>query len=308
MLANRIKRPRTESPSKNSPENCIVCSEKATEDVFECCWCESRQHSVCAKISPDQCSVLSNVVGNIVFFCLTCLEKVPMALLYFEEQVCVDTRLESVESKLQEVQSTEKKLSEAIKNIESQLGGYHKEITSAIANNSSSANNTDPTSSHTPTTISEESVVRLASSLAVEQREKEKRQLNVILHNLVESTASEGANRKKEDIKKCSSIFQTYLGSQVSITNAIRLGKKSDKPRLLKLTLSSTQEKSSILKNKIKLRSSSNPEYVRKLFITPDLTPGEQKRHKELRQQLADMNKEGNLYMIKNGKIVQRPT
>ena len=181
-------------------------------------------------------------------------------------------------------------------------------ITSAIANNSSSANNTDPTSSHTPTAISEESVVRLASSLAVEQREKEKRQLNVILHNLVEPTASEGANRKKEDIKKCSSIFQTYLGSQVSITNAIRLGKKSDKPRLLKLTLSSTQEKSSILKNKIKLRSSSNPEYVRKLFITPDLTPGEQKRHKELRQQLADMNKEGNLYMIKNGKIVQRPT
>ena len=135
-----------------------------------------------------------------------------------------------------------------------------------------------------------------------------KRQLNVILHNLVEPTASEGANRKKEDIKKCSSIFQTYLGSQVCITNAIRLGKKSDKPRLLKLTLSSTQEKFSILKNKIKLRSSSNPEYVRKLFITPDLTPGEQKRHKELHQQLADMNKEGNLYMIKNGKIVQRPT
>lgn len=306
MLANRIKRPRTESPSKNSLENCVVCSEKATEDVFECSWCESRQHSACAKISPDQCSVLSKVMGNIVFFCSTCLEKVPMALQYFEEQACVDTRLESVEIKLQEVQTTEKKLSEAINNIDSKLCGYHKEITSAIASNSSSANNSASTS--TPTSISEESVVRLASSLAVEQKEKEKRQLNVIVHNLVEPTASEGANRKKDDIKKCSSVFQSYLGSQVSITNAIRLGKKTDKPRLLKLTLSSTQEKSLVLKNKIKLRLSSNPEYVRKLFITPDLTPGEQKRHKELRLQLANMNREGNLYMIKNGKIVQRPT
>ena len=38
------------------------------------------------------------------------------------------------------------------------------------------------------------------------------------------------------------------------------------------------------------------------LFMTPDLTPGEQKRHKELRLQLADMNKEGNVYMIKKQK------
>jgi len=150
--------------------------------------------------------------------------------------------LESVEIKFQEVQTTEEKLSEVINNIDSKLCGYHKEITQAIASNFSSANNSASTS--TPTSISEESAVRLASSLAVEQKEKEKRQLNVIVHNLVEPTASEGANRKKEGIKKCSSVFQSYLGSQVSITNAICLGKKTDKPRLLKLTLSSTQEKS----------------------------------------------------------------
>ena len=315
MFANRIKRPRTESPSKNTSENCIVCSKEATDDVFECYWCESRQHTACAKISPDRCNVLSNLVGNIVFFCSTCLENVPMAIQYFDEQVRVDLRLASVESKLSEVQSNEKKLSEAIKSIESQLGGYHEQIASAITNNLPSANsldqsahNLDATPPQIPTGISEESVVRLASSLAVEQREKEKRQLNIILHNLVEPTASEGANRKKEDIKKCCSLFQTYLGPQVSITNAVRLGKRADKPRLLKLTLSSNQEKSLILKNKMKLRSSNNPEYVRKLFITPDLTPGEQKQHKELRQQLADMNREGNVYMIKNAKIVRRPT
>ena len=59
-----------------------------------------------------------------------------------------------------------------------------------------------------------------------------------------------------------------------------------DKPRLLKVTLSSIQEKINILKNK---QSSNYPSPVRNIFITPDYTPMEQKKNKALRQQLADM-------------------
>ena len=94
------------------------------------------------------------------------------------------------------------------------------------------------------------------------------------MRNLPVSTTHESVKRKEDDIKKCISIFQDYLVSPVSITKAIHLGRKADKPRLLKLTLSSAQEKSLILK----LRSSDNPEYIRKLFVTPDFTPGELKR------------------------------
>lgn len=301
-----MKRPRTESPSKNSLENCVVCSKKATEDVFECGWCESRQHSECAKISQDHCNVLSKVVRNIVFFCTNCLEKVPAALQYYEDQVYVDSRLESVESKLSEVhQSTERKLSETIKTIESQLGDFRKEITATLVDNSLSAKQPDPS---TPLNVSEDSVVQIAASVATEQKEKEKRQMNIILHNLEESNATDGTARKQDDIKKCLSVFQTYLGQSVSITNAFRLGQRAEKPRLLKVSLSSVKEKTYILKNKTKLRSTSNPPNIRNLFITPDLTPSEQKKYKALRQQLADMNKTGNAYMLKNGRIVRRNT
>jgi len=93
MFGSRIKRPRIKLPLKSNQENlenCITCSEKATEDVFECWWCESRQLSACLKIIPDQYNALSNLVGNIVFFCSTCLENVPIALHLYETQVCVD--------------------------------------------------------------------------------------------------------------------------------------------------------------------------------------------------------------------------
>ena len=102
---------------------------------------------------------------------------------------------------------------------------------------------------------------------------------------------------KGYDIKRCESL---HLGTKVTIKNEIRLGKKADRPRLLKLSLSNIEEKVTILRNKSKLRSSSYPEDVHNVFITPDFTPLEQKRNNEaLQQHLLDMNKMENVYGVK---------
>ena len=58
------------------------------------------------------------------------------------------------------------------------------------------------------------------------------------------------------------------------------------------------------MRRSLQLRAEPNPEYVRKLFITPDFTPLEQRKNKALRQQLTEMNKEEKIYRIKNGEIV----
>ena len=89
-------------------------------------------------------------------------------------------------------------------------------------------------------------MVQIAASVATEQKEKEKRQMNIILHNLEESNAADGTARKQDGIKKCLSVFQTYLGQSVSITNAFRLGQRAEKPRLLKVSPSSVKEKTYI--------------------------------------------------------------
>ena len=127
-----------------------------------------------------------------------------------------------------------------------------------------------------------------------------------MIHKLEESSAEDGPSRKQDDIKKCEQLFQNYLGIKVAITNAFRLGKKSNRPRLLKVTLNNLEEKATILQNKSKLRSVSHPEDVQNVFITPDFTSVEQKKNKALWEQLFNMNKAENIYVIQNGRIVQR--
>jgi len=84
------------------------------------------------------------------------------------------------------------------------------------------------------------------------------------------------------------------LGVKATITNAIRIGKKQDssgsRPRLVKVTVASDHEKALLLRNCTKLRDKNNPEEVKKIYVTPDLTPKEQKQGKALRSQLAEMN------------------
>ena len=75
---------------------------------------------------------------------------------------------------------------------------------------------------------------------------------------------------------------------------------------LIEVTLNNLEEKATILRNKSKLRSASHPEDVQNVFITPDFTPVEQKKNKALREQLFNMNKAENIYVIKNGRIVWR--
>ena len=90
--------------------------------------------------------------------------------------------------------------------------------------------------------------------------------------------------------------------------NALRIGKKSqsEKPCLLKVTLTSAEDKVAVLRNKSLLQREGVPEFARNVFISPDLTPTGQENNKKLRQELNALNKDGKKYMIKNGIIVQR--
>ena len=62
------------------------------------------------------------------------------------------------------------------------------------------------------------------------------------------------------------------------------------------------------MRNCTKLRNENNQNKIRKVFITPDITPKEREKDKALQAELSKRNTaSGNSrYMIKNGRIVQR--
>ena len=122
-------------------------------------------------------------------------------------------------------------------------------------------------------------IISTINAILSEEREKEKRQLNLIVHQLAESTKEDPKSRKTDDIDASSKLIQKYIGTPATITNAIRLGSKGAKLRLLKISVSSKHEKGSILKNCTKLCNKDHPEDIQRIYITPDLTPKEQQEN-----------------------------
>ena len=101
---------------------------------------------------------------------------------------------------------------------------------------------------------------------------------------------------KNDDISEPSKIFNKVLSISSNVTNAIWLGQKGAKPRLLKITLDSERSKALILKNCTKLRGADTPEYLKSVYITPDLTPKERDTNKALRSKLNELNKDGKVF------------
>lgn len=140
------------------------------------------------------------------------------------------------------------------------------------------------------THATESKAVNTIKSFISEEKEKANRRLNVIVHNVAESSATEGHVRKEEDIEQIKEIFKRILTSPIEITKCVRIGKSSnkpDKPRLLKIGVNTESIKKQMLRNSVKLREDHHPAYIRKVFITPDLTPTEQKANNKLRAELG---------------------
>ena len=148
------------------------------------------------------------------------------------------------------------------------------------------------------------------SSFISEEKDKSKRKLNLIVHNAPESSDEQGAIRKHHDTTYTTDVLQKYLGIGTKIEKAFRLGRRGEKPRLLKITVASEHDKVAILRNCTKLRNIENPENVRQLYITPDLTPAEQEINRKLcaREELREESRRESILDKKLGHIIKKPT
>ena len=305
-------------------DTCKECNSVIRDDVecsIECQWCHSWVHGKCSNLNDEECTILSKSNINLVYLCTTCLPNLDEAHESFDDNKGnpnesyneLRSQMFSVATQVKDLISSNNQLQKQIETINTSIKDINRKsyAVATQASNSPTSNSSELSESppaHLSSQSSTPDELRNAVSAVInEEKEKQKRKLNLIVHNMDESSADHAQTRKEHDITMIRDILGSQLEVKSCISNAIRLGRKGGpKPRLLKITVESEEEKVAILRNVKKLRLPSTPEHLKRMFITPDLTQKEREVNKALRSELAERNKSGKQFRIKNGRIVQR--
>ena len=290
LMADESTTGKRSRASENSPSNkekkksksshtvsCCICEADIVDDTDESVLCEgicqAWMHRKCAGISRQVFAVISK--SNDPYLCSHC-----MLSNYKEEIVSLKNQVNSLSNELALLKGNQ--------------------VPTDVSDSSL------PDDSQVSISSADKHIKTMFNDYINEEKEKAKRCLNIIIHNIPESPSEDGNTRKKHDTDFVTDISHQHLNTKVSINKCFRIGKKGAKPRLLKISLGTELEKAIILHNRTKLRDPKLSPVLHKVFITPDLTPKERESNKNLRAQLKEMNKGSRQFQIKNGQIVER--
>ena len=127
---------------------------------------------------------------------------------------------------------------------------------------------------------------RVAASLLEEQKERESRRNNVVIHSIDEAVEAiySVEERKEVDVNNVQELFHK-IGSEVDVKKEIkflaRLGDKdAEKPRPLLVGFASTTAKDNVMANAKKLKEMDAP--LNNVNIIHDITPKQRKEEQKL--------------------------
>ena len=138
--------------------------------------------------------------------------------------------------------------------------------------------------------------------------DKQRRATNILLFNLNESKNEALQDRIKEDNEKVDEIFQEIgmVKDSYHVERTMRLGKKGEKARPLKVCLQNTSQRNQALKLAKNLKGNDNSN-LQSVGIAPDLTLTERAQKKLLLDELSSRRANGEKdLVIRNSKIVKR--
>lgn len=145
------------------------------------------------------------------------------------------------------------------------------------------------------------------------QYEKDKRERNIILHNIMESRADTPEERIEHDKAVFMNVVAALVGNQenIEVEKVFRLGKKPDtseesrdrtqpKGRLMLIRLKEKDHVNTLIKRRTQLKEKGFPN----VYLTRDLTPEERETQRKLRAELERKGKD--THKIFRGKVVPR--
>ena len=258
---------------------CLQCERVVDEEMdetIECGLCKKWCHRKCSKLNDAKYKYLQEGGDEILWSCQKC-----------RESDSVDTGRTRLEAKLDSMMEMMERMMRRVCELEE--GKSEKCIREMI----------------------DESVKKEVQEAMNEEREREKRKLNVILVNVPESEGENAEERKKADLERVREIVGKVADvEKEDIGDPVRLGArmigKESKPRMLRVTMRNEEARKKVLMNARRLNE--GVEFRKRVYINPDRTEGERRQFRELKEELERRKKEEPDLVIRGGKIVKKKT
>ena len=298
--------------------SCPKCEKdvSGTDEALQCEICQNWYHLKCQNINKKIYKFLSSKDGqDLHWYCSVC-DK--LALNVIKSMTQMETRIQNLElevkckadaahvnSKFQEIDTKLEKLNE-FKNIaDENFIELDTFITQTEEKLCTLEEKPDPTASQVKST---KEIQSIEENILTELEDRQKRQLNLVMFNVTECQSDDVQTRIQYDINRLSELLEE-LDEDPEIKKVIRIGKKqetNEKPRPLKVTLNTLQSKKRVLQ-KAKNLKNSNEEWLKEVFIKPDMTPAQREKNRMLWKELQEKNSynDGNKWRIKDGRIVK---
>lgn len=151
-----------------------------------------------------------------------------------------------------------------------------------------------------------EEMISTAVVEAVEEfKDIESRKNNLIVFGIPEKESGSGAEKKMHDENHICKLAEILDVESPDITTFFRLGQKRAGHRPIKIVFNDPQHRHTMLSRARNLRNLGESNWLRKVFVKPDLTPRQQEVDRRLRESLKLRREAGESVMIKGGRIVQ---
>ena len=292
--------------------SCKACDGVFTDEndqLIECERCSKWVCLDCSGLSEAHYDVLNDKTlgARLHWFCSTCdvlavkavktdnniEEQCKQYMASFRSDVCKELRGEINDVKL----SLKEKITDEVDRVNKRVDQEVEIVLQKIENMDNGG------------TASEErgaSRLEEQETLLEEMKDREARKLNLVIFNLKESKKEDNEDRKKDDVEAMRTLLSS-ISEPLPFSRTVRLGKKGENTRPIRITMTTTANQHAVLKAAVKLR---NSEEYKEVFINKDQTPMEQKNWKRLldvrkKKEIASREAEEDVtWIIRKGRVV----
>jgi hypothetical protein len=151
--------------------------------------------------------------------------------------------------------------------------------------------------------------LKLLNVVSEENKQRNKKEKNVIIFGLKESEKNSITEKKEDDMSEIEQICQV-LGVENTVEGAFRLNAKyTNKPKPLVMVLKDREARNKFLQAAKRLRDSNE---FKSVFLGPDLTEAQRLKHKELvkirdkkNEKMSNEEKDKKIWCIRDNEVVQ---